>query len=375
MSARFRVVTIVGTRPECLKMASVIRLAEASPDIDLHVVSSGQHPQMVARTLAHLELPCHAALDPVPPGSLHSRTIQFLRQQLRRHLDAQQPAAVVVQGDTSTAYAGALASSDCALLLAHLEAGLRTSTPMRPFPEEMFRRRITPLAHLHFAPTEVAAGQLLAEGVPLRDVHVVGNSIIDLLRETCERREDSGVAWRRVAQRLLVLTMHRRENYRQGLVNVCKALLDLLAQEQDLAVVCPVHPNPAVGQRIRQWLAGHPRILLTEPLPYRQFIALLREASLIVTDSGGIQEEAPYLGVPVLVTRAETERPECLQGGVVRLVGNGQQTLLLQSREALAAPTPAACAFAADAPFGAGRTAEQVLDLLRARLRQSGPAA
>ncbi len=355
-------------------MASVIRLAEASPDIDLQVVSSGQHPEMVARTLAHLDLPCHAALDAVPSGSL-SRSIRFLRQQLRLHLGAQQPSAVIVQGDTSTAYAGALAASDCGLLLAHLEAGLRTATPLRPFPEEMFRRRITPLAQLHFAPTASAAGHLLAEGVPPAHVHVVGNSIIDLLRETCERAEGSGVAWRHCGQRLLVLTLHRRENYRHGLVNVCKALLALLLEDPQLTIVCPVHPNPAVGHRIRQWLGGHPRILLTEPLPYRQFIALLREASLIVTDSGGIQEEAPYLGVPVLVTRAETERPECLQGGVVHLVGSAEQALLLQSRTALAARTPTACAFDGDAPFGAGRTAEQVLDLLRARLRQPGDAA
>ncbi len=359
-----RLICFAGTRPECLKLAPLARLAAADERFALALVSSGQHPHMVAATLAHLNLTLAASLPAIPPASMLSKSVTHMRSHARRWLEQERPDAVLVQGDTSTAYACALAANDCRLPLAHLEAGLRTSDPMRPFPEEPFRRRITPLALWHFAPTPRAAANLLDEGVNPAAIHVVGNSIVDLLRETLAGPLPQVIPWSAHGRRLVVMTLHRRENYQHGLLNICNAMLDLLAQHEELCLVCPVHPNPVVGTRIRRLLAVHPRVLLTPPLPYRTFIALLREASLVVSDSGGIQEEAGYLGTPLLVTRSETERPEATLNGVVQLVGSKRDSLLQACMERLHAARPPACAFDAQAPFGDGQTAARVLHTL-----------
>jgi UDP-N-acetylglucosamine 2-epimerase (non-hydrolysing) len=360
-----RLICFAGTRPECLKIAPLARQATGDSRFNVGVVSSGQHPQMVAETMSHLDLQLHASLAPVPAGSILSRSVAHLRAHARQWLAIERPDAVLVQGDTSTAYACALAASDCGLPIAHLEAGLRTQNPMRPFPEEPFRRRIAPLARWHFAPTHSAAQNLRHEGIDPRDVHMVGNSIADLLRMTLERPVLHHIPWPALGKRLVVMTLHRRENYNQGLVNVCKGMLELLAADEDLCLVCPVHPNPVIGTRIRRLLGDHPRILLTAPLSYRPFIALLQEASLVVTDSGGIQEEAVYLGVPVLVTRSETERPEATINGTVQLIGNNQHNLLLSCINSLQSRMPTPCPFDESAPFGDGYTAARVLNVLQ----------
>ncbi len=360
-----RLICFAGTRPECLKIAPLAQVAFGAGSIEVAVVSSGQHPHMVAETMAHLDLPIYASLTAVPPGSILSKSVVHLRRHTRQWLATDKPDAVLVQGDTSTAYACALAAADCGIPIAHLEAGLRTQNPMRPFPEEPFRRRIAPLARWHFAPTHMAAQNLRHEGISPHQVHMVGNSIADLLRVTLENPVPHHLAWRTLGKRLVVMTMHRRENYQQGLVNVCNGILELLAADNDLCLVCPVHPNPIIGIRIRRLLGDHPRILLTAPLAYRPFIALLKEASLVVTDSGGIQEEAVYLGVPVLVTRSETERPEATLNGTVQLIGNNQHNLLVSCISSLQAPMPTPCLFDEHAPFGDGHTATRVLNVLQ----------
>ncbi len=331
---------------------------------DVQLVSSGQHPHMVADTLAHLDLPLAATLPSVPTGSPLSRCVTHLRQHALQWLRDTRPDIVLVQGDTSTAYAGALAASDCGLPLAHLEAGLRTTDPMRPFPEEPFRRRITPLARWHLAPTHDAAAHLRSEGIADHSIHVVGNSIADILRFTLENPIEHDIPWRSHGSRLLVMTLHRRENYQQGLVNVCSVLLKLAELEPELCIVCPMHPNPLVRTRLQHLLGGHPRILMIPPVPYSRFVPLLQEAALVVTDSGGIQEEAAYLGAPVLVTRSETERPEAARNGLVELTGTNPALLLQACRQRLRSLRPEPCAFDADAPFGDGNTAARVLDTL-----------
>lgn len=365
LNTTLRLICFAGTRPECLKIAPLAQKALGDSRLNVGVVSSGQHPHMVAETMAHLELPIYASLAAVPAGSILSRSVAHLRWHAREWLTIEKPDAVLVQGDTSTAYACALAAADCSIPIAHLEAGLRTHNPMRPFPEEPFRRRIAPLARWHFAPTHMAAQNLRHEGISPHQVHMVGNSIADLLRITLENPVPHYIAWQALGRRLVVMTMHRRENYQQGLVNVCNGMLELLAADEDLCLVCPVHPNPIIGIRIRRLLGDHPRILLTAPLAYRPFIALLKEASLVVTDSGGIQEEAVYLGVPVLVTRSETERPEATLNGTVQLIGNNQHNLLLSCISSLQASMPDACPFDEHAPFGDGHTATRVLDILQ----------
>lgn len=361
---RLRLTCFAGTRPECLKLAALSMEARRHAHFDLQLVSSGQHSQMVADTCAHLDLPLFASLLPVPAGTPLSRSVSHLRRHARAWLQETRPDVALVQGDTSTAYACALAAADCGIPIAHLEAGLRTNNPMRPFPEEPFRRRIAPLARWHLAPTPGAAAHLRNEGFASESIHTVGNSIADLLRMTLANPVCHEIPWQSHGSRLVVMTMHRRENYQKGLLNVCSVMLELLDSRPDLCLVCPVHPNPLIRSRLQRLLGGHPRILLTEPLPYRRFIPLLHEADLVVTDSGGIQEEAAYLGTPVLVTRSETERPEASRHGTVQLVGTDPGILLQACQLALQGARPQSCAFNADAPFGDGNTATKVLAAL-----------
>ena len=371
---RARIAVIAGTRPECLKLAAL--LAPLRARFDVYLVNSGQHPDMVARTFEHLGIKCDVTLPPPPAPATLSRTVRHLRDGVRLALDSFRPAAVIVQGDTSTAYAGALAGRLAGVPVAHVEAGLRTHDPMRPFPEEPFRRRIAPIARWHFAPTAGAKANLVAEGFS-DGVHVVGNTIIDLLRTNLASR-DSGpcpVRWREKFRTLVTLTLHRRENYGRGLDTVCEAMRGVLDDRPDVGIVCPVHPNPTVGARVRRALSGHHRAILTEPMPYRPFLRLLGESALVVTDSGGIQEEAPYLGVPAIVVREETERPECLATGFVRLVPPQRDLLRMEIERALDAPRPRAVAFDEHAPFGDGRSGERIASILAQALAPAGATA
>lgn len=356
-----RLLALVGTRPECLKMAALVRAASGESRCQLTLVGSGQHPAMISDTLAHLGLQTDLDLPAVMPGSSLSRTVQHIQASLLAAIPALAPDVVIVQGDTSSAYAGALAARSAGIRLAHVEAGLRTDDPLRPFPEEPFRRRIAPLARWHFAPTPGAADNLTAEGIDGGRVHVVGNTIVDELKRFAIDLTPSGIPWRERGRELLVLTLHRRENYGSPLIAVCTALLELLEHHDDLVLVCPVHPNPAVGLRVRRVLGAHPRCLLTPPINYPTFVRLLREARLVVTDSGGIQEEAPYLGVPVLVARDVTERPEALSSGGVELVGSDRAHLLHAAQRLLLAPRPMPLAFDSNAPFGDGNSAGRIL--------------
>lgn len=353
---RAKVGLLAGTRPECLKLISLQRALAGTPGVRPWLISSGQHPMMVRRTLAQwglrpdLELPA-----PRAPISL-SGTVRCLRDQTRAALRQSGVNMLVVQGDTSTAYAGALAARAEGVVLIHVEAGLRTADPMRPFPEELFRRRIGPLADWHYAPTESAAANLRAEGVAAARITVTGNTGVDALRLALAERPSVSSA----GGRLLVLTLHRRENYGPRLEHVCQAVLSLLQRHPDLTVLCPVHPNPTVGQRVRRTLGGHPRIELTEPLDYLAFVHALARAALVITDSGGIQEEAPYLGVPVVVARENTERPEAIRWGATRLVAAEHKAVLEAAESLLTAARPAAAAFDAQAPFGDGRAGERI---------------
>lgn len=358
-----RVLVLVGTRPEAIKLAPLVEALRDQPGLVTAFASSGQHPRMVASTLQHLGVATDMELPPVASGSSLSRTVRHLRDHCKDMAIGWGADAIVVQGDTATAYAGALAGNAAGIPVAHVEAGLRTQTPLRPFPEEPFRRRIATLAEWHFAPTQTAADHLLAEGIPGEAVHVVGNTVIDILRRILQALPTSLAGGDHV-----VLTLHRRENYGHGMDLVCSAVLALLARHPELRVVSPLHPNPLVGARMRRLLGGHPRIELMPPLDYKPFIQLIATARLVITDSGGIQEEAPYVGVPVLVVRDATERPEAFAYGGLRLVPPKSDSVLAAAEEALAATRPAAVPFDAAAPFGDGHSGVRIAGLLASAL-------
>ena len=359
-----RVLVVAGTRPECLKTASLVRALKRYPLIDVRLINSGQHRVLVEQTFAHLGLEVDVALPAPAHGRSLSHTVAALRQSLTACYTELRPTVVVVQGDTSSAYAGALAARDSRIPVAHVEAGLRTANPMRPFPEEAFRRRIAPIAQWHFAPTQGAAMNLFNEGIERTQVHVVGNTIIDELRLALDSGPEETEPIGANTSRTITLTLHRRENYGRGLDLVCSAVLEAIESSTQLNVVCPVHPNPTVGQRIRRLLGAHPRVRLTDPMPYRSFVQLLKRSALVVTDSGGIQEEAPYLGTPVLVARDQTERPEALALGGTRLVPLDKAVIVDAIMLALERPRPAPLPFTIDSPFGDGRSGLRIADAL-----------
>lgn len=357
---------VIGTRPECIKTVALIDVLRRRTEVEAMVLATGQHPAMVTETLADFGVAVDRTLDPPERRDSLSHALSHYRDSVRRALAADRPDLVVVQGDTTSAYAGALAARDLGLGLAHVEAGLRTNHPCRPFPEEHFRRRIALLADWHFAPTAAAAAALQGEGIGPERVWKVGNTGVDALRRALSDPRDpaAALALRDAGLRQITLTLHRRENFGRRLDTLCLAMIAMLERHTDLAVLCPVHPNPAVGQRVRRLLGGHPRVVLTAPLPYREFITTLAGSRLVITDSGGIQEEAPYLGLPVIVVRENTERPEATASGHARLVGVEPGAIRQAIDAALARPAPAAVPFDASAPFGDGRASERIVDQL-----------
>lgn len=366
VSRRRKIHVVIGTRPECIKTVALIDALRSRPGVDTTIVATGQHPAMVAATLADFGVVVDQSL-PSPDRSFSlSHALSHFRDSVRRSLSVDRPDLVVVQGDTTSAYAGALAARDLGIGLAHVEAGLRTNHPCRPFPEEHFRRRIALLADWHYAPTAVAEAALHAEGISAERVRRVGNTGIDALRRALAdpREHPAARSLRDDGLRQITLTLHRRENYGRRLDTLCLSVVAMLERHTDLAVLCPVHPNPAVGQRVRRLLGGHPRVMLTKPMPYREFITTLAGSRLVITDSGGIQEEAPYLGLPVIVVRENTERPEATASGHARLVGVETTAIRQAIDAALAKSPPAAVAFDAAAPFGDGRAAERIADHL-----------
>jgi UDP-N-acetylglucosamine 2-epimerase (non-hydrolysing) len=273
-----------------------------------------------------------------------------------------------VQGDTLTSYAGAAAGRDSGCSVAHVEAGLRTPSATEPFPEEWFRRRIAQMADLHFAPTRAAAAHLRAEGIAADAIHQTGNTGIDSLRWALDQIEDKDREGAADSRQRVLVTLHRRENYDRNADVVCRALMRLSSLRPELTIVFPVHPNPRVAEPIRRRLAGHPAFTLTAPMAYRDFIATALSSALIISDSGGIQEEAPHLGTPLLVPRCNTERPEAIDTGFVRLVAVDEHGIVNAADAALSANRKAPIPIDSAAPFGGGDAARRIVGILRATM-------
>jgi UDP-N-acetylglucosamine 2-epimerase (non-hydrolysing) len=361
------VLVIAGTRPESIKLAPVVWALDADRALSAVVVNSGQHLGAVRTAFEEFGIRHDVELGSLPTLPNLLASFEHLRTELRAVVERYRPRCVLVQGDTLTSYAAAVAGRDSGCSVAHVEAGLRTPSASEPFPEEWFRRRIARVADVHFAPTNAAVLHLRGEGVPATAIHRTGNTGIDSLRWALDRSNANRQPHKR--DRVLI-TLHRRENYDRNAEIVCSALLQLSALRPELTMTFPVHPNPRVADPIRRRLGTHPAFELVAPMPYRDFIAAAMESSLIISDSGGIQEEAPHLGTPLLVPRCNTERPEAIATGFVRLVAVDERLLVAAAQAALDTPRERPVPIDRDAPFGAGDAAQRIARILRTTMME-----
>ena len=337
------VMPIYGTRPEAIKMAPIVAALKKSTVLDCFVTVTGQHRSMLDQVNSLFGIEPDHDLNIFEPGQSLNGILARTIDGLEKLFNVNRPDAVIVQGDTTTSTAAAMAAFYHGIPVVHLEAGLRSGDPSSPFPEEGNRKITSQIASLHLAPTEGSRQNLLAENIDPDNIVVTGNTVIDALLATVKKNvpfvdpvlEDLAVSGRKV----LLVTTHRRENQGEGMQGIGRALARIAAAEPDLTIVLPIHANPVVREAVLPHLDGLTNVLITEPLEYGEFTRLLSLAHLILTDSGGVQEEAPSLGVPVLVMRENTERPEAVDAGVVKLIGTDEDRivsevgLLLHDRE------------------------------------------
>ncbi|MEY2748742.1 MAG: hypothetical protein RLZZ168_758 [Cyanobacteriota bacterium] len=365
MSTPHNVCIVLGTRPEAIKLAPVIQAFRAADDIHTRVVLTGQHREMVTQVMDLFGLQADHDLALMAPKQTLTHITCGALQGLQEEFERHRPDLVLVQGDTTTAFASALAAFYGQIPVGHVEAGLRTDDIFDPYPEEANRRLISQLALLHFAPTEVSARNLAASGV-VGETLTTGNTVIDALLLMAQQAPPLQIPGLDVARhRLILATVHRRENWGDRLQDIGRGFLEVLERFPDTALLLPLHRNPTVREPLQALLGNHPRAFLTEPLDYDQLVAAMRAATLLLTDSGGLQEEAPALGKPVLVLRRTTERPEAVDAGTAKLIGTDsadilrETALLLESNEAYEAMARA------HNPFGDGQASARILACCR----------
>ncbi len=358
-----RVVTILGTRPEVIKLAPVIAELRRTPATETVVVSTGQHREMLDQMLEQFELEADIDLDAMSPEQRLTDLTAELVRGIGETLASLRPDWILVQGDTSTAFCGALAAFYEGVPVAHVEAGLRTSDVRTPFPEEAHRRLVARLATLHFCPTSRNADNLRAEGVPENRVRVTGNTVIDALLWAVERARVLRGPVPSTRPRRILLTLHRRESHGEAMRGVCNAVRRL-AGRGDVELVFPVHRSPAVRRVVLPELAGVEGVHLTDPLDYLSTVHVLDSSQLVLSDSGGLQEEAPALGKPVLVLRHTTERPEAVEAGTSRLVGTDEDVIVDAATDLLDDADAYAAMAHAESPFGDGHASARVVEAL-----------
>lgn len=368
------VVTLVfGTRPEAIKMLPVAHALRSMPDIDTRIVVTAQHRHMLDQVLALFDVAPDVDLDLMQPGQDVPGVFARVLEGVGGVLAAARPDLLLVHGDTTTTFASALAGFYAGVPIGHVEAGLRTGDLRAPWPEEANRRLTAPLASLHFAPTAEARANLLREGIDDATIHVTGNTVVDALLSVVARiRDEPGLAAQLSARlpfldpsrRLVLVTGHRRESFGVGLESLCLALRDLSARG-DVQVVYPAHLNPQVQAPVARLLSGVDGVTVLSPQDYLPFVYLMDRATLVLTDSGGIQEEAPSLGKPVLVLRDVTERPEAVAAGTVRLVGTDRARIVAEATRLLDDPAAHAGMARAHNPYGDGQAAPRIAALVR----------
>ncbi len=364
-----RVLTVFGTRPEAIKMAPVVDALARAPGIDSRVCVTAQHRDMLDQVLALFDITPDDDLDVMRPDQDLSHITQAVLLGMRDVLERHRPDRVLVHGDTTTSFAASLAAYYQRIPVAHVEAGLRTGDIYAPFPEEMNRRLTDDIADMLFAPTVGARDNLLRAGNDVSSIHVTGNTVIDALLQVVGRlRDDKNMATKLAAdlpypsagRRLILVTGHRRENFGRGFDDICTAIRRL-AERNDVEVVYPVHLNPNVQRPVNDILGGLSNVHLLAPLDYLPFVHMMDRADIILTDSGGIQEEAPSLGKPVLVMREKTERPEAVDAGTVKLVGTDQEAIVVTATTLLDDAEAYKAMSRAHNPYGDGKAAERIV--------------
>jgi UDP-N-acetylglucosamine 2-epimerase len=367
---RLKLLFVFGTRPEAIKLAPVIRYFRQhfAEETDVHVCVTAQHREMLDQVLKVFDIHPQYDLNAMRPNQTLASVTGVMLPALERVLESSRPDLVFVQGDTTTTMCGALASFYARIPVVHIEAGLRTGDMYQPFPEELNRVIVSKLTTIHFAATRQAAVNLNSEGIPAERIEVTGNTGIDALLYVKCRLENGELASARPmfipnGRRMILVTAHRRENFGAGIQQICIALREI-AESHDVHIVYPVHPNPRVSQPVRQLLSGHPRITLTDPLDYVSFIDLLRRAYLLLTDSGGIQEEAPSIGKPVLVLRDKTERPEAIQTGTAILVGTRVNDIVINAERLLTNVNEYQRRSQLENPYGDGTASAKIAEFL-----------
>lgn len=368
-----KVLTILGTRPEAIKIAPVINALRNRPkQFSVQVCLTGQHRELVQNVLPLFGIAADENLDVMTVGQTLCGSTAKILTGLQAVLTRVSPDVVLVQGDTTTTFCGALAAFYSNIPVGHIEAGLRTGDVRSPFPEEMNRLLVTRLASFHFAATSAAAKNLYTEGVPSARVWVTGNTGIDAVLRMSESLANGTLSAKLPVtldptRKLILVTAHRRENFETGLGQIALGIRRL-AERNDVQIVFPVHPNPNVRAVAESILSGNDRIHLVEPLDYTPFVDLMRRAHLILSDSGGIQEEAPALGKPVLVLRNTTERPEAVLAGANRLIGAHADSIVEHATELLDNPSAYAAMACSRDVYGNGRASDQICDALLAQL-------
>lgn len=366
---RRKVLFIFGTRPEAIKLCPVVlRFQQNSTHFDTRVCVTAQHRQMLDQVLGVFGVKPDHDLDLMLPGQTLFQSTSRILSGLEGVLQAERPDVVLVQGDTTTTFAGALASFYQKIPVAHVEAGLRTGDLYQPFPEEANRLLTSRLTRIHFAATQWAADNLRREGVDPDSIHVTGNTGIDAVLHV-SKGLDAGrltsplILQNEPSRKLIVVTAHRRESFGDGFERICRALATL-ADRDDVHIVYPVHPNPNVQDPVNRLLAGRPNISLIAPLDYVPFVDLMRRAWILITDSGGVQEEGPSLGKPILVLRDKTERPEAVEAGTVKLVGTDEARILHEAVRLLDDPESHSRMALIHNPYGDGRASERIVGVI-----------
>ncbi len=361
----FSICIVLGTRPEAIKLAPVIQQFRQTSLFETHVVLTGQHREMVEQVMELFEIEADEDLAIMQPGQTLSDITCRTLQGLRQVFESIKPHLVIVQGDTTTAFSAALSAFYQQIPIAHVEAGLRTDDLLSPYPEEANRRLISQLCQLHFAPTELAVQNLEKSSVT-GAIHHTGNTVIDALLTVAKRQpkcEIPGLDWDKY--RVLLATVHRRENWGEPLQDILRGFNLILEEFPDTALLLPLHRNPTVREPIQSALGDHPRVFLTEPLDYFNLVGAIQGCYLLLSDSGGLQEEAPSLGKPVLVLRETTERSEAITAGTAKLVGTEAESIFGAASQLLADSQVYESMATAINPFGDGHATERIIEIVK----------